>query len=149
MRGLLVASGAQTNRVIFDLEVIGTPPRPQPITGVKIEILEGGKQQVARERRGRGMLAAYFQPLKIRATKDGKPMPDLIVDFEGKGPDPMVVQLEGTGGNLATMKTDKDGVAVLDKLGNGESVVGYYGTGPIQVIASHGAARVTFDLEVQ
>jgi len=149
---VIVASTDNGIKQNINLTVAPTPLRIAP-PGVILEIVSGNNQSVPLGNIP-NMKGAWFKPLQVRLTDPLKrPMPNELVDFRsGSRPSSkMHVQVHFSGGEPATVLTDKDGIATLEGLYTGYSVFAENDVGQFTIVASveEGGPKVFFQLTVK
>jgi hypothetical protein len=143
----ITAAGDNTNTVTFDLTVTDAPPPPPPTAGATMTLVSGDNQTAPRLGTSSGIPTATFAPLVVHVTDaSGKVLTGVIVSFSvGSHPNAMACQTEPSGSGASTITTDGAGNATLNRMG-GKSASIYYADGQCQIVATYGAATVTFHL---
>jgi len=132
---------------------LAVAPSPEPVpVDATLAIVDGDGQVAPREGEDEEGGVARFAPLRVRAVDPaGEPVAGVVVSFAaGARPEGMTVLVHPSGGSPAGVLTDEDGVATLEGMPEGASVLAYGADGPLTVVAAlPGGAEAVFSLAVE
>lgn len=138
----IVATPAQGAPLTMPFTVAPSAAPPPPIAGATVSLVSGDGQRLP--------CCRSFAPLMVLVRDSaGQPLAGVGVTFRAVGvPGRMTVQLEPTGGDVALVPTDANGVAALNRMPGGSSMSIEWATGAFQVEAVYGTSQVVFNATV-
>jgi hypothetical protein len=103
-----------------------------------IAVIAGDGQRVARAGTDPPGGLAAFEPLRVLVGDGaGAGLPGVTVTFEAQaGASSLIAQIDPSGRPSVTRTTGPDGMAMLDAMPGGHSVMAYYGDGAFTVTAT-------------
>jgi hypothetical protein len=137
------------NVIVASTSLLGVTPM---VHAENVLSIVSGDKQTAQRLGDEAGGYANFEALSV-VVKDqaGKPVPNVSVKFEGGSgiPSGLAYQFNGRCDKKISLTSDEKGVVVLNKVGDGKSVLAYYATGKLPIlVTAEDCNEVVFDLTV-